>query len=218
MEWGAWRVVLAVAVSAGSIIAADAGHAAADTIVNPSHRRIWTTDDGWRAAVAADRESIVRIQPLSGSGLSREAYVNLRAWAGISRKRPPAPGSKITATLESGYQIGCMTTLNEVTPALSGSFGLGGNGGIQTGPVFLISPQALIQPGIQASLSPGKSIIVSLGKKPLESDSSSVTIRSGHITVDGCIGPATIRSFSVLSIRTNKVDDQNAVYGRVIQL
>ncbi|WP_245548383.1 MspA family porin [Gordonia araii] len=192
--------------------------ASADTIKLPSHMRTWTTDDGWRATVAADRQKVFRVQPLTASGFSREAYVTLRSWAGLSRVRPAKRGAKITATLESGYQIGCMATLNEVTPSLGGSFGLGGNGGVQTGPVFLISPQALIQPGISVSLSPGRSVIVTFGKKPLESAKSSQTVRNGHITVDGCIGTANIRSFSVLTIRTNEIDDQNAIHGRVTPL
>ncbi|GAB19730.1 hypothetical protein GOEFS_094_00290 [Gordonia effusa NBRC 100432] len=216
MAWG--KKVLVAASTAAVAATCVATHAAADTIKLPGHQRVWTTDDGWRATVSADKEQILRVQPLTASGFTREAYVTLRARAGIARATAPKPGAKITATLESGYQIGCMASMNEVTPSLGGSFGLSGTGGSQGLPVVLFNPQALVQPGISVSLSPGKSIIVSLGKKPLESAKTSVTVRSGHITVDGCIGTANIRSFSVLSIRTTEVDDQNAVYGRVARL
>ncbi|MFW0791066.1 MspA family porin [Gordonia sp. CPCC 205333] len=214
-----WGKNYLLAVMTAALAATCVGtQAAADTIKLPGHQRTWTTDDGWRATVSADKEQILRVQPLTASGFSREAYVTLRARAGIARARAAKPDAKIIATLESGYQIGCMATMNEVTPSLGGSFGLSGTGGSQGLPVLLLNPQALIQPGIQVSLTPGKSIIVSLGKKPLESAQASVTVRSGHITVDGCIGTANIRSFSVLSIRTSEVDDQNAVYGRVSRL
>lgn len=217
------KSVMAVAVAAvaagslGSGLAAGAAHAD-----QPGHQRTWTTDDGWKATVAATQEKVTTVAPLSSMPTSREAFMSLTAAATLT---PPAgqKNAPISGNLEAGYMIGCAVNIESVTPSVGLSLGIGGTGGGGIGlngpsGTLSVNPQALVQPSLSVTMSPGKITTVTFDKKTVGSGRASTTTREGHLNIDGCAGPVAVRSYVVLKTTTPKANDGNAVYGRVVYL
>ncbi len=216
------KTAMTIAVAAVSMGAVASGFAAGTAEAQPGHQRSWVTDDGWKASIASTHEKVQKVAPLSSVPTSREAFMSMRA---VSKLTPPAgqAGAAITGELEAGYMIGCAVQLESVTGSVGASLGIGGSGGggvSGAGPSgnLSISPQALLQPSLSVTMSPGKITTVTFDKKAVGAGRTSTTTREGHISIDGCAGPVAVRSYAILKTSTPKANDGNAVYGRVVYL
>lgn len=214
-------VLLAAATTAAATIAVPAAVAQPTTRM-PDHSRTWKTDDGWKASVTSANEKIKRVRPLTDIQTTHEAFITLRGEATLTP--PNAEAAKASATkgeLVTGFQIGCAINITAITPSIGTQFGIGGGaeGGISANPsgTLKISPTALMNLGLSVTLVPGSIQTVNLGKKTFDGGKVSTTVRQGHLTVSGCAGKVSVRSFATLSTSSKSADDGSAVYGRVTQ-
>ncbi|MDH3013903.1 MspA family porin [Gordonia alkanivorans] len=215
-------MTMTVAVAAVSLGSLAGGLAAGVADAQPGHQRTFFTDDGWKATIASTNEKVRKVAPLSSVPTSREAFMSMKATSTLT---PPAGQSNapIKGEVEAGYMIGCAVQLEAVTGSVGASLGIGGSGGggvSGAGPSgsLSISPQALIQPSLSITMSPGKITTVTFDKKAVGAGKASTTTREGHISIDGCAGPVAVRSYAILKTSTPKANDGSAVYGKVVYL
>lgn len=200
------RVIAGIAATV-TIATIGAATAHADTVRLPNHQRTIQLDGGGKAFVASQGERIDRVAPLTTAGTTKEIFLSVRAIGGADL---PSKGS---AVLETGYQIGCMASFEGVGIGLGATLGIGGTAGTGGGS---LGPNASIGPTINVNVGPGQIKDIPLGKKELNASTALIRIRDAHINVDGCIGPASARSYTRLSVSTALVDDGAIVYGRVL--
>lgn len=217
-------------MAAGLTLVEGPPQATADTVRLPKHGRSITTDDGLKVTLAARGESITRVQPLTVSGMSREAFVRIRTRALIPnldevRTKRPKAAKGLRGELTVGWQIGCMVGIESFAPQIGGTAGIGGKIGllwVGNPPAALpgaeIGPSAGVTANMTVTMTPGKIVAVPFGRKKIEGDETGIRVREGHLHIHGCAGPVTIRSAATLLVATSRNDDGTSIYGRPLQL
>ncbi len=200
--------------------------ARAEMLRLPSHEQSVTMPDGWKLTVGHEQESANRVPPLNSIGSTREVFVTNQAYGFLSGK-----GAKLKdVVLETGYHLGCAVNLTSVTAGVT--FSAGFEPGITISPttmigtasilspsaVLNIGPSASIGPSFSVNLAPGQVVDLPLGKKQLEGPKAYVTNRDVHVKIDGCVGPAAIRAYTVVAAESSEANDSVAVYGAPIAL
>lgn len=69
-----------------------------------------------------------------------------------------------------------------------------------------------MSPSISTQIKPGKISEISLGKKQLQTNRASVRVKRARVSVDGCLGPTTVRIIARLSVSTPTADDTINVF------
>jgi hypothetical protein len=175
--------------------------------------------DGWGLTVGQQDEQADRVLPLNGIGTTREVFVTNQAYGSVGGSGSHLEG----VVLRTGYNIGCavdLTTINlGATVSLGFTPGTIINADLPTPTVGAdLGPTASIAPTFSVTLEPGKVVDIPLGEKPLQGPKAFITSRNAHIHIDGCTGPASIRSYTIMAAKSAEADDSVAVYGAPIAL
>lgn len=198
------------ALAASACLAAPSAHA--EVLTFAPHERTITTDDGWDVTLRVDGESWNKVAPENMSGFTRTGYGNLAATVNIDGRGASAlKGAQVV----TGYIIGCAATLNSLTATLNAS--LAPSVSVEPGfPVPIVPKGQLsgsIGPSVAASISPGETKVLPLASKTLEATTAIVHLRETHVSIDGCIGPATVHSFATVTVDSKIVKDGVSVFG-----
>ncbi|MEV0358065.1 MspA family porin [Nocardia sp. NPDC050697] len=178
------------AVAAGLAIAF-APAATAEVVNLAPHELTFESPDGPTFVVGSTGESIDKVPPLNAAGTVREVYIS-----GSSYTQSPASGS-----LSVGYHVGCAVDLQGL------GFGIG--------PDDDGNPD-ITDLGFNASVSvtPGKVAEVQLAKKDVVPGASArINMRDIHLVINGCVGPAVIRQYTLMQVYTDQISDMGVVYG-----
>ena len=210
---------MSVAAAAADILAVGVPTAHADVISIAPHEQSITMPDGWQLKVGQHDEQANRVLPLNGIGTTREVFVTNQAYGSVGASGSPLAG----VVLRTGYNVGCAVDLTTITLGATVSLGITPGiviaAGIPTPTVGAnIGPTASIAPSFNVTLQPGKVVDVPLGEKPLTGTKAFVTSRNAHLHIDGCAGPASIRSYTIMAAKSSEADDSVAVYGAPIAL
>jgi hypothetical protein len=166
---------------------------------------VLVTPEGWTLTVAGEDERQVAVNPLTTARSSREYLV-----AGTFTGSVTGTGTTTLSggSLEVGYQIGCGIALDKVK--MSGSIGFGPTGSIMGVPTGVSFPMSGT---IEVTLKPGEVINAQVMKKEFKGQQPRVTVHDSHIKIDGCVGQSFLRSYAVLTSKSDVVDDIIAYYG-----
>lgn len=166
---------------------------------------VFTTPEGWTLTAGAESETQVAVNPLTTALTSREYLVGATFTGSITGS---GSGTLSGGTLEVGYQIGCGIAADKVK--LSGSLGIGPTGAFGLVPTGVNFPMSGT---IELTIKPGDVINVPLMKKEFKNARTRVTVHDSHIKIDGCVGQSFLRSYAVLTSRTDVTDDVVGYYG-----
>ncbi|WP_216895162.1 MspA family porin [Nocardia alni] len=214
------RVRLLIFVAAATATAAlGIPVAHADTFQIKPREQSVTMPDGWSLTVGQHDEQANRVLPLNGIGTTREVFVTNQSYGSVGGSGSTLKG----VVLQSGYQLGCAVDLTSVTLGASVTLGVVPSlavGPGPTGPLLsgTLGPMAQVAPTFSVTLAPGKVVDAPLGQKALEGPKAFITSRNAHIHIDGCAGPASIRSYTIMAAKSAEADDSVAVYGDPINL
>lgn len=212
---------------AAAVLAVGIPTAHADVLNLPAHEQTITMPDGWQLTVGHRDESANRVPPLNSIGSTREVFVTNQAYGKLA-----GAGSKLKGViLQTGYHLGCAVNITNVQ--VGATFSAGFTPGVIVSPVTVvpgigiaptpsitgnIGPTASIAPTFNVTLTPGQVVDLPMGKKTLEGPEAFVTNRDAHVKLDGCVGPASIRSYAIVAAQSATADDSVAVYGDPIAL
>lgn len=180
-----------VSVAAAGLATTFAPPAVAEVVNMAPHELTFESPDGPTFVVGSSGESIDKVPPLNAAGTVREVYIS-----GSSYTSSPASG-----TLSVGYHVGCAVDLQGI------------NAGI--GPDLDETPDPT-DLGLNASVSvrPGSIADVQLAKKDVVPGANArINMRDIHLVINGCIGPAVIRQYTMMQVYTDQVSDMGVVYG-----
>jgi len=176
-----------------------------DGAVPSAEPAVFASPEGLTLTITASKETQLAVNPLTTAISSRE-YLAGGTFTGAVK------GAANTAvaggTLEVGYQIGCGITADRVR--LTGSAGMNIQGsifGLPTGVAFPIVGT------MEVALKPGEVTNAPVTRKEFKGTDVRVTSHDIHIKIDGCAGQSFLRSYAVLTIRTDVTDDVVAYYG-----
>ncbi|MEU6560476.1 MspA family porin [Nocardia nova] len=162
----------------------------------PPHEKTFTSPGGPTFVVGSQDESINKVPPLNVSGTVREVFVS-----GSSYTRSDAPSG---GTLMVGYHVGCAVELQ------GGAVGLGPTAYLDPG----MYSQEDLGPSVQVNVAPGSvSDVPLLKKEAVTGVPARITMRDIHLVVNGCIGPAVVRQYTLMQLHTDSLDDVGVVYG-----
>ncbi|MBF6171643.1 MspA family porin [Nocardia blacklockiae] len=207
-------MLISAAAALGAALIAGAPNGSAEVLPLPSHEDSVAMADGWQLRVGHRDEVTDRVLPLNGIGTTREVFATNQAYGSIGGSGTALQG----VVLRTGYHVGCAVDLKTVT--LGASVTAGFTPGIQINPSIptptvgaTLGPTASVAPKFDVTLQPGKIVDLPTGEKPLEGTRAFITTRNAHVHVDGCLGPASIRSYTIIAAKSAEVDDSVAVYG-----
>lgn len=202
-----------------SVVGLGAGAAGAEVLRLPAHEQSITTPDGWRLSVGHRDEVANRVPPLNGIGTTREVFITNQAYGGIGGAGAALQG----VVLKTGYHLGCAVNITGITLGAQVSAGI--TPGITVTPSIPvpvvganIGPTLSVSPSFTVSLTPGQVVDLPLGEKPLAGPEAFITNRDAHVKLDGCAGPASIRSYAIIAVKSAAADDSVAVYGEPVGL
>ncbi|MEU1983644.1 MspA family porin [Nocardia sp. NPDC019395] len=213
------KKILLSFVAALSAVGLLAGEAGAEVLRLPAHEQSISTPDGWRVAVGHRDETANRVPPLNGIGTTREVFVTNQAYGRLG-----GAGSQLEgAVLKTGYHLGCAVDIGSVTLGASVTAGI--SPGISISPSIPtptvganIGPTLSVAPSFTVNLDLGQVVDLPLGEKPLGNSEAFITNRDAHVKLDGCAGPASIRSYAIIAVKSATADDSVAVYGDPVAL
>lgn len=202
-----------------SAVGMGVGTAHAEVIPLPAHEQAITTPDGWEATVGHKAEAANRVAPLNSIGTTREVFVTNQAYGELG-----GAGSELQgAVLKTGYHLGCGMNITDITLGASVSAGI--SPGITINPSIPvptvganIGPSVSVDPSFSVSLTPGQVVDLPLGEKAVEGPEAFITNRDVHVKIDGCLAPASIRSYAIIAVKSAAADDSVAVYGDPVAL
>ncbi|MFI5719891.1 MspA family porin [Nocardia sp. NPDC051750] len=195
------------------------GSAQAEVLELPAHERSISTPDGWAVTVGHHTESANRVLPLNSVGTTREVFVTNQAYGKLAGSGTALQG----VVLKTGYHLGCGMNITDITLGASVSAGI--SPGIEITPSMPmptvganIGPSVSVQPSFSVSLKPGQVVDLPLGEKEVQGPEAFITNRDAHVKIDGCIAPASIRSYAIVAVKSAAADDSVAVYGDPVAL
>ncbi|WP_040827727.1 MspA family porin [Nocardia jiangxiensis] len=232
------RLTIATGVVASIFLAFHLPPAAADIVPGADahevtkvapHERTVRTADGRTLVIGARAEQVQRLTV--GVSATREALVTDEAYASLSRR---GRARLRDGTIHIGYQIGCAVALGKLSTTLGGLISvLGINGAGAPKSAITVTPhpdrppefsQAVLYPGIaiqqkiSLELDPGTVIDVPLATGPVRNYRALIGVRKTDLRIEGCLGPAAIRSYATLTTTSALSDDTVAVYGDPVTL
>ncbi|MFW0792137.1 MspA family porin [Gordonia sp. CPCC 205333] len=168
------------------------------------------TDDGWNIDLRASELVVNPMSNVANSFASREGWVSSRVKGTITGAGREDVQSAI---LEQVLIIGCQVDVSDgATLGLATSIGPNASVNISGVPSASIGGSASVAPSISSKLAPGKISEFSLGKKTLQTDHASIRAKKIRVSVDGCVGPTTVRLLARFSVSTKTSDDTTTVY------
>ncbi|MGL4306833.1 MAG: MspA family porin [Mycobacteriaceae bacterium] len=186
------------------------GSVSAETVVLEDQVASRVTDDGWVLTLAATELAATPVPNLATTLFTREGFVSAKITGTIEGQG--TTGIK-TGYLEQGLQLGCQVDVsNGVALGLGLSFGPNVGVTISGVPSVNVGVNAGVNPSVNATIKPGAITTIPLGSKTLEAAKGSITVDWAHISVDGCLGPVTIRTYGRLSVSTKTADNSMYVY------
>ncbi|MEU1983645.1 MspA family porin [Nocardia sp. NPDC019395] len=226
------RLSLLLTAAAAMVLAHfPAPPAAADVVAPAPHERSVTAADGRILRVGNRPERVDRVA--SGMLSRRSASVDIEAYGALAgRGKSPLE----SAELAIGYHVGCAVALAEISAgvkSLLSAIGLSEEGPYQRDSTIVVKPdeskpesesESRIYPGmtvapeVTMSLATGSIADIRLATAPVRKGRAAAGIRRTHITVEGCIGPAAIRSYAVLTTKSALADETVVVYGDPVLL
>lgn len=203
-------VTLAALISAIIVLIGGAGNAAATPTPLGSKYVKLVTDDGWKIELRASELVVNPMSNLANAATSREGWISSRVGALISGAgRQPVNA----AILEHFLVIGCQIDVTDgTTLGLGLSIGPTVNVHITGNPGVDLGAGATLSPTISTVIKPGRIAEISLGKKALTTNRALVRVKRARVSVDGCLGPTTVRIIARLSVSTPTADDTLNVY------
>jgi hypothetical protein len=176
-----------------------------DGAVMSAESAVFASPEGLTLSVTASKETQLAVNPLTTAISSRE-YLTGGTFTGAVKG---AAGTALAgSTLEVGYQIGCGITADRVR--LTGSAGISLQGslfGLPTGVAFPIVGT------LEVALKPGDVTNAPVTRKEFKGTDVRVTVHDIHIKIDGCAGQSFLRSYAVLTSRSDATDNVVAYYG-----
>ncbi|WP_050949871.1 MspA family porin [Gordonia effusa] len=202
---------IAALVIAGGLTASGlAGPASATPTPLASKHDHLVTDDGWKVDLRASELVVNPMSNVANSFASREGWVSSRVKGTISGAGREDVQSAI---LEQVLVIGCQVDVSDgATLGLATSIGPNASVTISGMPSAQIGGSASVSPSVTSKLAPGKISEFSLGKKTLQTDHASIRAKRIRVSVDGCVGPTTVRVIARFSVSTKTSDDTTTVY------
>ncbi|MGI5216850.1 MspA family porin [Nocardia sp. CA-290969] len=165
------------------IVAAPAGNA--EVVYLPPHEKTFHSEGGPTFVVGHRNETINKVLPLNASGTVREVFLSGEAYSSVDWGGG--------GDLRVGYHVGCAVELNNASAHGSATSTSG---------------------SISVGIGPGQVADVELMKKKIVSDVPGRLIyHDVHLVVNGCIGPAVIRQYAEIQMKSDKVDEVGVVYG-----
>ena len=198
---------LATAVSALTV-GAGVGQATPTPLASKHDHLV--TDDKWTLDLNASELVVNPMSNLANSAASREGWVSSKVNATISGKGTQPVQSAI---LEQFLVIGCQVDVTDGA-TLGLGFSVGPNVGVTISgvPGATLGASASVSPSISTQIKPGKISEISLGKKQLQTNRASVRVKRARVSVEGCLGPTTVRIIARLSVSTPTADDTINVF------
>lgn len=193
--------------SAGLLVAAGAGVAAATPTPLAGKSQTITTDDGWDVSVEASNLVVNPVPNLAGSIFTREGFISGKVTGTVSGAGAAPVRSGV---IEQGVQIGCgVDVSNGATVGFGASFGPS-VGITMAGPSAGLSATA--GPNVSMQVRPGVITTIPLGNKTMEGARTSISASNIHVKVDGCWGGVTVRTYAMIAVSTANSDDSVYVY------
>ncbi|WP_169813295.1 MspA family porin [Nocardia vaccinii] len=203
--------------------------ACADTPKAPApHELKAKNGDGRRILLGQRGEAIQHVT--GGPVTTREARVTNEAYAVLGG----SSASRLRkGTLAIGYKVGCAIATGPVVLEMQGMFSalgvnpvLGDSSTVQITPndqgtsdtVATLYPGIAITPSITMSFITGTITDVPLASVPVRDGRARVGVRLSDVKVTGCLGPAAIRSYSVLTTESALSNDTVVVYGDAVRI
>lgn len=168
------------------------------------------TDDNWSLDLSASELVVNPMSNIANTASSREGWVSSKVTATISGQGTQPVQSAI---LEQFLVVGCQVDVSDGA-TLGLGFSIGPNVGVTISgvPGATVGASASISPSISTTIKPGKITEISLGKKQLQTNRASVRVKRARLSVDGCLGPTTVRIIARLSVSTPTADDTINVF------
>ncbi|MEU4314356.1 MspA family porin [Nocardia sp. NPDC024068] len=168
---------------AASLAAAPAGNA--EVVSLPPHEKTFQSVDGPVFVVGHRDELVDKVPPLNLAGTVREVFLSGVAYSSVD--------SGAGGELHVGYHVGCWA---EFTGASAG-----------TG----TTQESL---GLEVSVLPGQVVDVPLVEKTIVPGvPGRVAYHDVHLVINGCIGPAVVRQYAEIQMKSDAVDERGVVYG-----
>lgn len=166
------------------------------------------TQDGWQVTAVKGAERVRSVPPLNQSPWTREGFFTLTSSGVIAGK---GKQKVTTATVKSGFEIGCNTDVSEgISP--SDTIDLGGN--LNGGSNLSYGGYGDNDTGVSIQLKPGKITDVTLGTKKITAGYANIHNDDVHVNIDGCLGPVALRPYTTVTVSTATNDDTINAYGR----
>lgn len=203
----------------------------ADVLESQPHERTVTTTAGHILRVGHQAEQVERVG--DGPLPERTALVGNEGYATVTGAGSP-PLSE--AELRIGYHVGCAVAVAKISAELGmllSAIGVSMDQEPFTSQSTIvvkpdetqpaqnlnqIYPGVQIKPGVTVNLDVGTVADIPLANVPVRDSSAVAGVERTHITVAGCLGPAAIRSYAVLTTKSALADETVVVHGDPILL
>ncbi|MFQ6397843.1 MspA family porin [Nocardia sp. KC 131] len=217
----AWVLIAAALL----LVSVNAPDASADVVPARPHERTVTAVDGRKLVVGHRNETVTRLGMVDGNPTNREVLIDNDAYAAVTSRASAKLGP---ATLTVGYHVGCAIDLRTVLAGIGATFGLTQTQltGIKTKITVTpkenappevnlptLVPGAEIKPTVSIDAIVGSIIDIPLATAPVGKARASIPLRRTSIRVEGCLAPATIRSYVALTSKSALSDESVVVYG-----
>ncbi|MGQ4599110.1 MspA family porin [Nocardia sp. R6R-6] len=207
-----------------------AAPAYADVVEVRPHERTVTAADGATLQVGHHGEHVELVG--SGKAVERTALVSNEAYARVTATDSGAR----EAELRIGYHVGCAVAVGKIAAELGTLLSAIGVSVDQKpftsrstivvtprqgGPArnrSRIYPGLRVEPEATVNLEVGTVADIPLASADLRDSRALAGIDRTRITVNGCVGPAAIRSYAVLTTKSARADETVVVYGDPIVL
>lgn len=173
----------AVLAVVASVATAPAGNA--EVVSLPPHEKSFQSADGPVFVVGSRDELVNKVPPLNLAGTVREVFLSGVAYSAVDT----GEGGE----LHVGYHVGCWAEFT------------GANAGTGT------TQESL---GLDVSVLPGQVVDVPLVEKTIVPGvPGRVSYHDVHLVINGCIGPAVVRQYAEIQMKSDAVDERGVVYG-----
>lgn len=157
----------------------------AEVVYMAPHEKIFAAEGGPAFVVGHSGETVNKVPPLNASGTVREVFVSGTAYSSV--------GEGGGGELHVGYHVGCAVELT----------GASGGAGV-----------TYDSPGYSIGIAPGEVADVPLVDKDIVPGvPGRVVYHDVHLVINGCIGPAVIRQYTEIQMKSDAVDERGVVYG-----
>lgn len=197
-------------VAAGLAVIMAAGPAAATPTPLASKYDRQVTDDGWLLELSASELEVNPMSNIANTMTSREGWITSRVGALITREGTQPVQA---AVVEHVLVVGCQIDVSDGA-TLGLGFSIGPNVGVTISqlPGLTVGGSASVNPTISTTIKPGTISEISLGAKELQENRASIRIKQARVSVDGCLGPTTVRIIARFSVSTPTADDTLNVF------